>query len=104
METQLGRFPTQAEVPEPLKFAWPIVVLPELFTTPRHLATLVGYLTSIGWEVYAPDLNAVLGQGETPPLEKIDFARLTALAAEAIAALGREAIVVGHGIERPGRA
>ena len=98
VETHLGRFPAQAEVPEPLKFAWPIVVLPELFTTPRHLATLVGYLTSIGWEVYAPDLYAVLGHGETTPLEKIDFAKLTDLAAEAIAALGREAIVVGHGI------
>ena len=98
METHLGRFPAQAEVPEPLKFAWPIVVLPELFTTPRQLATLIGYLTSIGWEVYAPDLYAVLGHGETTPLEKIDFAKLTDLAAEAITALGREAIIVGHGI------
>jgi pimeloyl-ACP methyl ester carboxylesterase len=97
VETQLGRFPTQAEVPEPLKFAWPIVVLPELFTTSRHLATLVGYFATIGWEVYAPDLSAVMGQSETP-LEKIDFAKLTDLASEAIAALGREAIVVGHGI------
>ena len=51
MDTVLGRFPTQAEVPEPLKFAWPIVVLPELFTTPRHLATMVGYFATIGWEV-----------------------------------------------------
>jgi len=111
VETQLGRFPTQAEVPEPLKFAWPIVALPELFTTSRHLATLVGYFATIGWEVYAPDLHAVVGQGATPPLEKIDFAKLTDLAFEAVAALGREAIVVGHGIgglvalklaERPG--
>jgi pimeloyl-ACP methyl ester carboxylesterase len=98
VDTTLGRFPAQAEVPEPLKFAWPIVVLPELFTTPRHLATMVGYFATIGWEVYAPDLHAVIGQGDSPPLEKVDFAKLTDLAGEAIAALGREAIVVGHGI------
>ncbi len=98
METQLGRFPAQAEVPEPLKFAWPIVVLPELFTSSRHLATLVGYLATVGWEVYAPDLQAFIGQGETPPIEKIDFAKLTELAGEAVVALGREAVVIGHGI------
>lgn len=98
METTLGRFPAQAEVPEPLKFAWPIVVLPELFTTPRHLATMVGYFATIGWEVYAPDLRAVIGQGDSPPVEKIDFAKLVDLASEAIAALGREAIIVGHGV------
>jgi|SRR5208282_3902858 len=98
MDTVLGRFPTQAEVPEPLKFAWPIVVLPELFTTPRHLATVVGYFATIGWEVYAPDLHAVIGHGATPPLEDINFAKLTEFALEAVAGLGREAIVVGHGI------
>lgn len=98
MDTQLGRFPAQAEVPEPLKFAWPIVVLPELFATAQHLATLVGYFATIGWEVYAPDLHAMIGQAGTPPLEKIDFAKLVDLASEAVAALEREAIVVGHGI------
>jgi pimeloyl-ACP methyl ester carboxylesterase len=98
METLLGRFPAQAEVPEPLKFAWPIVVLPDLFTMSSHLATLVGYFATIGWEVYAPELHAVIGHDGTPPIEKVDFEKLTDLAAEAIAALGREAIVVGHGI------
>jgi pimeloyl-ACP methyl ester carboxylesterase len=98
MDTVLGRFPAQAEVPEPLKFAWPILVLPELFTTPRHLATLVGYFATIGWEVYAPDLRAVLGSSGTPPLEDINFAKLTELALEALAALGRDTIVVGHGL------
>jgi pimeloyl-ACP methyl ester carboxylesterase len=98
VETNLGRFPAQAELPEPLKFAWPIVVLPELFTTARHLTVLIGYLATIGWEVYAPDLHAVVGRDGTPPIEKIDLAKLTDLASEAVAALGREAIVVGHGI------
>jgi pimeloyl-ACP methyl ester carboxylesterase len=98
VETHLGRFPAQAELPDPLKFAAPIVVLPELFTTSRHLVTLVGYFATIGWEVFAPDLHAVIGHGGTPPLEKLDFEKLTDLAGEAVAALGREAIVVGHGI------
>lgn len=98
METRLGRFPAQSELPEPVKFAWPIVVLPEMFTTSRHLATIVGYFASTGWEVFGPDLNAVIGDGGTSALEKIDFAKLTDFAAEAVAALGRQAIVVGHGI------
>lgn len=98
METSLGRFPAQTELPDPLKFAWPILVLPELFTTTRHLATLVGYLATIGWEVFAPDLHAVVGTGGTSPLAKLDFAQLTDLAAEAVAAIGRETIVIGHGI------
>lgn len=93
METKLGRFPALGEIPEPLKFAWPIVVLPELFTTSRHLAAMVGYFATIGWEVYAPDLRV-----SESALEKADFAMLTELAAEAVASLGREAIVVGHGI------
>ncbi len=98
METHLGRFPAQSELPEPVKFAWPIIVLPELFTTSSHLATIVGYFASTGWEVFAPDLHAVVGHGGTAPLEKVDFAKLTDFAAEAVGALGREAIIVGHGI------
>ena len=98
MDTRLGRFPAQTELPDPLKFAWPILVLPEMFTTARHLATLVGYFSTMGWEVFAPDLHAVIGQGGTPPLEKLDFEQLTELAGEAVAAVGRETIVIGHGL------
>lgn len=98
METQLGRFPAQAELPEPLKFAWPVVVLPELFTTANHLSMLVGYFATIGWEVYAPDLNSVVGHGSTSSIEKMSFENFVELAAEAVAAIGREAVVVGHGI------
>lgn len=98
MDEQLGRFATQVERPEPLKFAWPIVLLPEMFTTTRHLTALLGYLATIGWEVYAPDLRAMIGQGATPPLERFSFDDLVALAGEALDALGREAIVLGHGV------
>jgi pimeloyl-ACP methyl ester carboxylesterase len=98
VETKLGRFPAETELPEPLKFAWPVVVLPELFTTASHLAMLVGYFATTGWEVFAPDLNSAIGHGDTPALEKLTFQNLVDLASEALDGLGREAIVVGHGI------
>ena len=98
METLVGRFPAQIERPEPTKFAWPIMLLPELFTTRRHQAILIGFLATIGWEVYAPDLRAVAGRDGTPPLGGWSFEQLTSIAAEALAALGREAIVAGHGL------
>jgi pimeloyl-ACP methyl ester carboxylesterase len=94
----LGRIPAQRELPEPVKFAWPIMVLPELFTTPRHLALVLGYLASIGWEVFVPDLRAVIGKGSTPPIEKLRFNDLAALASEAIEGIGRDAVVLGHGV------
>ena len=98
MDTEIGRFPCEVDRPEPIKFAWPVVVLPELFTTAAHLGFLRGYLSSIGWEVYAPDLRAAAGRPPTPPLARLRFADLIALAEEALGALGREAIAIGHGI------
>lgn len=97
MDVQLGRFRAECERPEPVKFAWPIVLLPELFTTTRHLAIVLGYLAAVGWEVYAPDLRAAAGTGATPPLARLRFADLVALIGEAVDALGRDAIVLGHG-------
>jgi pimeloyl-ACP methyl ester carboxylesterase len=97
-DVELGRIPAQRELPEPVKFAWPIMVLPELFATPRHLALVIGYLASIGWEVFVPDLRAAFGKGSTPPLEKLHFNDLAALAGEAIDGIGRDAVVLGHGV------
>ena len=98
MEEKLGRFVAHVERPEPLKFAWPIVVLPEMFTSTRHLGALLGYLATISWEVHAPDLRAMLGRGTTPPLARFTFGDLLELANEALDALAREAIVMGHGV------
>jgi len=98
VEEKLGLFIAEVERPEPLKFAWPIVLLPEMFTTTRHLAALQGYLATIGWEVYAPDLRAMLGRGPTSPLERFSFDDLVTLAGEALDALGRQAILMGHGV------
>ena len=97
-DVELGRIPAQCERPEPLKFVWPIVLLPELFATPRHLALVFGYLASIGWEVFVPDLRAAFGKGPTHPLGKLRFNDLAALAGEAIDGIGRDAIVAGHGV------
>ncbi len=111
MEIHLGRFAAQLERPDPVKFAWPIVLLPELFTTARHLAVLLGYLATIGWEVYAPDLRAAAGTMGAPALGRLRFSDLSALIDEALLALGRDAIMLGFGMggllalkaaERPG--
>lgn len=110
METRLGRIPAECERPEPLKFAWPLMLLPELFTTARHLAVARGYFASIGWEVYAPDLRAAakaartdtrpsdLSGGASRASSAGGFDGLAALLAEALAALAGDAIVVGHGL------
>lgn len=102
METRLGRIPAECERPEPLKFAWPLVLLPELFTTARHLAVARGYFASIGWEVYTPDLRAAAQAARigarASNLSAGGFDRLAAILAETLAALGRDAIVVGHGM------
>jgi pimeloyl-ACP methyl ester carboxylesterase len=98
VETSLGRFPCFLERPEPQKFAWPIVLLPELFTTAAHLAVMLGYLATIGWEVYAPDLRAGAGRNGTPELSRLGFADLVTLGEEALDALGRPAVAIGHGL------
>jgi pimeloyl-ACP methyl ester carboxylesterase len=97
-DLDLGRIPAQRELPEPVKFAWPVMLLPDLFTTPRHLALVLGYLASIGWEVFVPDLRAAFGKGSTPPLEKLHFNDLAGLAGEALDGIGRDAVVLGHGV------
>src|SRR5271169_2977947 len=74
------------------------MLLPELFTTPRHLALVLGYLASIGWEVFVPNLRATFGKGSTPALEQLRFNHLAALAGEALEGIGRDAVVLGHGV------
>ena len=73
------------------------MLLPELFTTVHHLSVMLGYLATIGWEVYAPDLRAVAGQDGTPPLARMRMEDLVSVAGEVLDALGRPAIVLGHG-------
>jgi pimeloyl-ACP methyl ester carboxylesterase len=97
-DLELGRIPANCERPEPIKFAWPIMLLPELFATTRHLALVLGYHASIGWEVIVPNLRAVFGKDSTPVLEKLRLDDLAALAGEAVDGIGRDAVVLGHGV------
>ncbi len=99
METRLGPFPSEHERPEPLKFAWPVVLLPELFTGATHLALARGYFASLGWEVYTPDLRgARRATGDEHEGRAFGFGRLRAALACALGALGRDVILIGHGL------
>jgi pimeloyl-ACP methyl ester carboxylesterase len=98
MDVVLGRVNAQVERPQTLKFAWPIVVLPELFATRRHLAVLVGYLASVGWEVYAPDLRSTGAQPRDVAQPRMRFSDALALLEEVVAALDNDVIVIGHGM------
>jgi pimeloyl-ACP methyl ester carboxylesterase len=97
-DVELGHIAAQHELPEPVKFAWPIMLLHEMFATPRHLGLVAGYLASIGWEVFVPDLRAAIGKGTTPALERLRFNDLVALAGEALEGIGRDAVVLGYGV------
>jgi pimeloyl-ACP methyl ester carboxylesterase len=102
METRLGRVTAQCERPEPLKFALPLILIPELFTDPTHLALARGYFASMGWEVFALDLLDAVEhsqQGARVTSTGIrGFAACAAILSEAIIALERDAIVAGHGL------
>jgi pimeloyl-ACP methyl ester carboxylesterase len=97
-DVRLGRIAGKHYLHEPLKFAWPVMLLHEMFATPGHLGLVAGYLDSIGWEVFVPDLRAAIGKDATPTLEQFRFKDLVALAGEALEAIGRDAVVLGHGV------
>jgi pimeloyl-ACP methyl ester carboxylesterase len=74
------------------KFAYPLVILPELFTTFSHLSLLSGYLASVGWDVCM--LAPYAGIRD----RRLHLTDLCALVARTISALDREVIVLGHGL------
>lgn len=90
MDMKLGHLAARHEQPASIKFSRPLVLMPELFTTISHLSLLSGYFTDLGWEVYSLDLYVGL-----PSRSKLDA--LVATAADAIRALDRDAILIGHG-------
>jgi pimeloyl-ACP methyl ester carboxylesterase len=99
MELVLGCVHAQFERPQTRKFAWPIVVLPELFATPRHLTMIAGHLVSMGWEVYLLDIHApstrrfaISDSGASA------FYSLLAVIRTAFDAIGSEVIAAGHGL------
>jgi pimeloyl-ACP methyl ester carboxylesterase len=99
MELILGRIHAQLERPQTRKFAWPIVILPELFATSRHLMMMAGHLVSIGWEVYLLDVHALV----KPRTVNVDsgasaFERLVTEVKTALEAVNSKIIAVGHGL------
>src|SRR5437763_11172667 len=95
MEIVLGSLAAQLERPQTRKFAWPVVLIPELFATVRHLTILAGYLVTMGWEVYLIEAHA---QKARPGQQGSAFANILTALQESVAAIGSEAIVVGHGL------
>jgi pimeloyl-ACP methyl ester carboxylesterase len=95
METQLGRFNSLHESPEPLKFAFPIILLPDLFCGSSHMAAMLGYLASIGWEDYAPELSS----RKDASVQRItSCADYLARVSEVLQAVGKDTILIGHGL------
>ena len=93
MEITAGRFKLQLEQPQTVKFASPLLLLPDLFMTPRHLAVPIGYFASIGWEVYAA--NPYDPDVAVPSLNlPMDWAATLANTRDLIAALGRDVFLL----------
>jgi pimeloyl-ACP methyl ester carboxylesterase len=99
MELLLGCVRAQLERPHTRKFAWPTVILPELFATSRHLTIMAGHLVSLGWEVYLLDIHPPITRGfakSHPPANRFDLL-LTDIRA-ALGGISSEVIIVGHGL------
>lgn len=97
MEITAGRFKLKLEQPQTVKFASPLLLLPDLFMTPRHLAVPIGYFASIGWEVYAANPYGYDVTADLSGHLQMDWAATLANTRDLIAALGRDVIAIGHG-------
>jgi len=98
MDLALGRFHAQLERPPRCKFAWPIVVLPELFSNSRHLTIMAGHLVSLGWEVYLLDIHLQTTRVYQKDNRQSAFDALVAECRIALDAVSSEIIVAGHGL------
>lgn len=99
MDLVLGGIHAQWERPQTRKFAWPIVVLPELFATPRHLTIMAGHLVSLGWEVYLLDVHTPKTHAAAKKAPGASaFCALAADIRKALDAIGSEIIAAGHGL------
>jgi pimeloyl-ACP methyl ester carboxylesterase len=99
MDVVLGCLQGQLERPQTRKFAWPIVILPELFTSSRHLTIMAGHLVSLGWEVYLIDAYTGL---KRPSVNQqsggVAFRDLVEGVRSAIETIGPDVLAVGHGL------
>lgn len=98
MDLILGRLHAQLERPQARKFAWPIVLFPELFTTSRHLTIMAGHLVSLGWEVYLVDVHPPTTRAFGNDSATSAFSALVANTRTALEAIGSDIIAAGHGL------
>jgi pimeloyl-ACP methyl ester carboxylesterase len=99
MNVVLGRLHAQLERPQTRKFAWPIVIVPELFSITRHLTIMAGSLVSLGWEVYLLDVHTL--STPSPAKNESSTTAFSALVNEigtALNAISSEIIAIGHGL------
>jgi len=99
MDVVLGGLHAQLERPQTRKFAWPIVIFPELFTSSRHLTIVAGHLVSLGWEVYLLDVHAELRCSTLKHnRDGSAFAALLESSRIAVATIGSDVVTAGHGL------
>jgi pimeloyl-ACP methyl ester carboxylesterase len=99
MDLVLGGLPARLEQPQRRKFAWPIVILPELFATSRHLTVMAGHLVSRGWEVYLLDFQQpATREFVNQNTGASAFPMLADNIKTALGAIGTEIIAAGHGL------
>jgi pimeloyl-ACP methyl ester carboxylesterase len=90
MELDLGGVSARWEEPPTLKFAYPFVLIPELFATISHLSLLAGYLLSLGWGVYTIDVYE-------QHAGRRGWSAAVAATRAAITAIERKVVIAGHG-------
>src|SRR5690348_9054267 len=99
MDLVLGDLPARLEQPQQRKFAWPIVILPEVFATSRHLTVMAGQLVSRGWEVYLLDFQRpATREFVNKDTAASAFSTLADNIKTALDAIGTETIAAGHGL------
>ena len=99
MDIELGPLRARLERPQTHKFAWPIAIIPELFTTSRHLTIMAGHLVSLGWEVYLLDIHtAPARQFRESNAQATAFFTLLKNVQHALSKIGSPLLVAGHGL------
>lgn len=99
MDVELGFLHAQLERPQTRKFAWPIALIPELFTTSRHLTIMAGHLVSLGWEVYLLDVHPAPSRRFPEFDDRAPaFSTLLQNIRDSLGKIGSPMVVAGHGL------
>jgi pimeloyl-ACP methyl ester carboxylesterase len=99
MDVVLGDLHAQFEQPQTRKFAWPVVILPELFASSHHLKLIGGQLVTLGWDVYLVDLINLSGSARTIGQDTSGaFDTYATRIMAALSGIGSDVIAAGHGL------